>query len=378
MRRLRLFSVLHGQTKRNYNLWKRTLLPHPLETWQRLPAPGATQPIRWRKTHATDPLACKYIRLYIVASISKKLSKFVAMISPMSPIRRNLVIVRAGDHSLHPEWLLGTEDRSWDLIVNYYGDQRGLYLQPDVQRLDNKGPKWPALQVLLQKNPFFLSLYDYIWLPDDDLSTTKSEINKLFLQMDKHRLQVAQPSLEQSSYFSHLITLHNDHFQLRYTNFVETMAPCFASRLLTQAMPFLDSAPNGLELDFIWPKLVKKPESQIAIIDDVQVRRTRPVSQENSIPSLKHNAITSNEFTTFCRKHGLGQNLMPLTLHATMRNGKRLDASKRPLFFALKVIDGYSQAKPRTPQRRLMRQSLWKIFKTGLKNSLMPPKKGRR
>lgn len=297
------------------------------------------------------------------------------MISQINPARRNLVIVRAGDHSLHPEWLAGKEERNWDLVVNYYGDQKGLYFQPDVQRLDSKGPKWPALQILLQKNPFFLSLYDYIWLPDDDLSATKTEINKLFAMMKKHRLQVAQPSLEQSSYFSHLITIHNDHFQLRYTNFVEAMAPCFASRLLARAVPLLDSAPNGWGLDFIWAKLVNEPETQIAIIDNVQVRRTRPIDRNNSLPARRKNKSPSREFQKFCQKHGLGENPTPCILHATMRNGQKLDASKRPLSFALKVIDGYSQAKSRTPQRRLMRRSLWKFFKTGLKDSLIPAQK---
>jgi len=35
--------------------------------------------------------------------------------------RRNLVIVRAGNSSLHPEWLKGDGARNWDIVVNYFG-----------------------------------------------------------------------------------------------------------------------------------------------------------------------------------------------------------------------------------------------------------------
>ena len=33
-----------------------------------------------------------------------------------------LVVVRAGDSSLHPSWLPPSGQRSWDLVVNYFGD----------------------------------------------------------------------------------------------------------------------------------------------------------------------------------------------------------------------------------------------------------------
>ena len=63
-------------------------------------------------------------------------------------MRRNLVIVRAGDSSLHPRWLAGA-NRNWDLLVNYFGDDPLLHRRDDVIRLDSKGPKYPALRVLL-------------------------------------------------------------------------------------------------------------------------------------------------------------------------------------------------------------------------------------
>ena len=47
--------------------------------------------------------------------------------------RQNLVIVRAGNSSLHEEWLTGAEERNWDLIVNYFGDDPQRYRRDDVR-----------------------------------------------------------------------------------------------------------------------------------------------------------------------------------------------------------------------------------------------------
>ncbi len=53
--------------------------------------------------------------------------------------RKYLVIVRAGDKSLHPAWLAGEGDRTWDLVVNYFGADPEIYREPGVIRIDSKG-----------------------------------------------------------------------------------------------------------------------------------------------------------------------------------------------------------------------------------------------
>lgn len=288
------------------------------------------------------------------------------MESQMNGIRRNLVIVRAGDSSLHPGWLTGAANRSWDIVVNYYGDKPDLYRQEDVRRIDSKGQKWPALQRLLLEHPRFLSDYDYIWLPDDDLATSKDEINQLFILMARHGLQVAQPSLHCTSYFGHLTTLHNGRFLLRYTNYVEVMAPCFTAAVLAKAVPLFGQNLSGWGLDFIWPKLVDKPATQIAIIDDVQVRHTRPVGGPN-YKALRERGISPwDELRSFCRINNIDEEPIIKTLSAISYAGERVAAQAQPRRFALRMVAGYMKALPRTPQRRHMLRRmggmLWKAF----------------
>jgi hypothetical protein len=197
--------------------------------------------------------------------------------------RKNLVIVRAGDSSLHEEWLVGVGERNWDLIVNYFGDDPGRYRQDDVRRIDSKGPKWPALHALIQQHSGEVFGYERVWLPDDDLRATKDGINLLFDIFEKHALALAQPSLTTDSHLGHLVTLHNRAFQLRFTNFVEIMAPCFSRDFLQQMLPLFNANLSGWGLDYIWPSKIAD-WTCIAIIDAVTVCHTRPVGG----PNYKH------------------------------------------------------------------------------------------
>ena len=194
--------------------------------------------------------------------------------------RRNLVILRAGDTSLHEQWLEGGTERNWDLIVNYFGDNAQRYRQDDARRIDSKGPKWPALHDLIRQLGDEVFRYERVWLPDDDLRASKDGINALFDIFEKHRLALAQPALTPDSHLGHLITLRNRSFRLRFTNFVEIMAPCFSRDFLKEMLPTFNENLSGWGLDFLWPSRIAD-WTRIAIIDAVSVCHTRQVGGPN-------------------------------------------------------------------------------------------------
>ena len=117
--------------------------------------------------------------------------------------RRNLVILRAGDTSLHEQWLEGGTERNWDLIVNYFGDNARRYRQDDVRRINSKGPKWPALHDLIRQLGDEVFSYERVWLPDDDLRASKDGINALFDIFGKHRLALAHDARQPSRSSDH-------------------------------------------------------------------------------------------------------------------------------------------------------------------------------
>ena len=192
--------------------------------------------------------------------------------------KRNLVIVRAGDESLHETWLgpLGS-DRSWDLVVSYFGTHPHIHRRSDVVRIDHQGTKFQGLYALLMSGELDWRSYDRIWVPDDDLACTSSMVERLFTYFECHQLHLAQPSLSHDSYLSHGITIHNPNLLLRRVNFVEVMAPMFSRNLLERVLHTFAESESGWGLDFVWPKFVPRPKRDAAIIDAVQVRHTRPI-----------------------------------------------------------------------------------------------------
>ncbi|MFN3624157.1 MAG: hypothetical protein ACK4TP_08860 [Hyphomicrobium sp.] len=190
---------------------------------------------------------------------------------------RNLVVVRAGDKSLHPGWLSGDVPRNWDLIVSYYGSDPDIFRDANSRRIDHRGGKWDGLYQLFAEHGHLLSEYDRIWLPDDDISATAASINRIFDAMAEYKVDLLQPSLTPNSYVSWYHTLTNRLYRFRYTNLVEVMVPCLTARHLSKVLPLLRANMSGIGLDFIWCRLFPDPKWRAGILDEVSVHHTRPI-----------------------------------------------------------------------------------------------------
>jgi hypothetical protein len=221
-------------------------------------------------------------------------------------MRRNLVIVRAGDTSLHPTWLPLSGVRSWDLVVSYFGDDPDRYRVPDVKRIDGKGPKWQGLHRLLERNLDLLDRYEYVWLPDDDIAVRPADVESLFTAMRQYDLLLAQPALTIRSYSNWTITMRNPATKLRWTNFVETMVPCFRADFLRTVMPTFAPYIIGSGLDWVWPLLAGPEPLRVAILDQVPVTHTRPFGGPNYRFFDGTGYTSEDETAHVLRTHGIG------------------------------------------------------------------------
>ena len=197
------------------------------------------------------------------------------------PVRepRLLAIVRCGDKSLHREW--AGPSPMFDVAVSYFGGDAAQEF-PEARYVHRAvGGKWDGLYAFFQAFPETIGAYDYYWFPDDDISASAADVEAMVHAGDRFGLDLFQPSLDRSSYFSHLITLNHPSFALRYTNFVEIMVPVLSRRLFEKALPTMAETKSGFGLDFLWPQLAGDFDSgsarRVAVVDEVRVRHTRPV-----------------------------------------------------------------------------------------------------
>lgn len=188
-----------------------------------------------------------------------------------------LVLVRAGERSLHRAWLEGSE-RNWDLVVSWYGDTPYVPVA-DEKVVNIKGGCWDGVYKTFQAMPELLEQYTHFWLPDDDLEADARTINDIFELSTRHNLAVSQPALTHDSYFFHPHTLQSPSFILRYTTFVEVMAPCMRRDVLRKMLPFMQDNKTGFGLDFVWARLEEDNLYRAAILDEVTIRHTRPVGR---------------------------------------------------------------------------------------------------
>jgi hypothetical protein len=184
-------------------------------------------------------------------------------------------VTRNGDHSLHQQWCDGSH--SWDLAVSYWGGNEHKVF-PEARYVHRlKGTKMKGYFAFFQDFPDLLEAYDYFWLPDDDIAASAAVIEQMFEIMRDYDLALAQPSLSPDSYMSHLITLQNPVFRLRFTTFVEVMCPVLSRDMLKTVLPILKHSAGGTGLDFAWARFIDEPYGKSAILDEISVTHTRPV-----------------------------------------------------------------------------------------------------
>ncbi|MEM9963772.1 MAG: hypothetical protein AAGC58_00335 [Asticcacaulis sp.] len=254
---------------------------------------------------------------------------------------KNLVVVRAGNNSLHHDWLkAGWEDRNFDLVISYFSPEAFAAHEPreGVCALLVKGGKWDGLYKSFLELPDWRD-YDYFWLPDDDIATTTPDISSIFNIARQYEARVCQPSLTPNSYYSHLIFMHSASFLLRYSNYIEIMVPCLDRRTLEIMLPHFADTQSGYGMDGIWCRLEADNRNRAFIIDSIQVHHTRPVGGELQKNMARTGTRMDHEYDLMADAFGLKEKIMTLcyggigidgqTVHGRMQTGLRMYFDER-------------------------------------------------
>ena len=239
-------------------------------------------------------------------------------------MKKNLVVVRAGGKSLHHRWQeIAHENRNYDLLISFFSDEAYTEFSPEpgVEAVLDKGGKWDGLFRTLSDRD--LSQYDYFWLPDDDLDISAHDVNALFDAMRFYGLRIAQPSLSPDSYFSHFVFSQCPGFVLRYTNYIEIMAPCLHREILTKALPLFQSTMSGYGLDYIWCRWAEAGAFRAAILDEIVMHHTRPVGKNLKVAMAEQGNLSSEQEEAVLKAmFDLSRRTVPLVFAAILQGGQ--------------------------------------------------------
>ena len=191
-------------------------------------------------------------------------------------MNRNLIISPAGRDSLVGEWVEGVTN--FDTVLLCYEKDTKLHeyftkYTPHVYV--GVGEKLHLIKAFIENNLDFIKDYDYIWCPDDDISISTEDINRVFNIAREYKLQICQPATK--GYVSHDIIRPVAGNILRYTNFVEIQAPLFSQEALNTLYSTFTYNISGWGYEWLWAHLLGDPEDKIAVIDSIVMEHTKPV-----------------------------------------------------------------------------------------------------
>ena len=208
--------------------------------------------------------------------------------------KKNAVFVPVGKDSLHRQLLKGDADFDLHLLI-YDGSYNKFCNDSDFIACD-AGYKMDMTYRYLHRHPEFLEKYEYFFLMDDDIVISTEDVNRLFSMMREYKLKIAQPSLVMS-YYTYKHTVFNPFYILRYTNFVEMMMPCFSRDALKAVLPTFEQKIRWCGIEMHWPVLIGSNHNDMAIVDAVSAKHTRPVQSWNSLSQLQQE--------NYLKKHNL-------------------------------------------------------------------------
>ena len=140
--------------------------------------------------------------------------------------------------------------------------------------ISEPGYKWQFFKKYV--TPEVCADYEYIFAWDDDIGVDLFSVGDFLDVMRRNHLQMAQPALTRSSFYSHSITLQHATPVGRYTDFVEIMVPVFEVAAWSRFYEIIEPANRwGWGYDRLARSLCGF--SNLGIVDCQPVRHLKPV-----------------------------------------------------------------------------------------------------
>lgn len=199
----------------------------------------------------------------------------------------DLVIVMAGDGSLHERFAAG---RAFELWVCYFGNDAAVAdrMAAGCDRLiRKKGQKWELVRAIGAATPGGFAHYDHVFLPDDDIAFDggAEDIARAFKLARAIGADMFQPTIANEHVSpGWAATRQNDGVLCRAVTLVENMMPAFTGEVFAGAvLPLLHLQPHvvsgwGTEAQFVrLAEAVLGRPPRVFALDALPAIHTRPL-----------------------------------------------------------------------------------------------------
>lgn len=246
--------------------------------------------------------------------------------SPAGARHRCLIILRAGDSSLHASWLdPSRRPRNWDLHISYFGSKGAPDPLPPFATWsqDDDKTKWAGIASAIERRVFSLDDYDYVAMPDDDVIMTADSLSRAFDMAREYDLAACQLSLYADSIFAWPATLRQPLLKLHYVSRIELMTPIIRADVVKRMLPFLRLPGNLWAMDHVVATIAGEKPRAIAVLDECSALHTRAymTSAMYGVFADRRNAPVQAE-VGFLREHGFDYIVSRITDGGVLLNGR--------------------------------------------------------
>jgi len=260
---------------------------------------------------------------------------------------KNLVFISAGDRAKFDKSFDLNKD--FDLWITYY-DEREYNKYIDKADFYNrrKGSKFTNFHFIYQKYPDLLEKYEAIFIIDDDLGLTVSDISRLFEIRQFYDLWILQPSFDPRGKISHAITRSRFSSFLRYTNFIEVTCPLFKKDKLDLFMKEYIPIVGGGGLDYWYSYLIgNNHKNKLAVIDVISCLNpnSKRLGITREIDKFQHPQIREQKWQSVQQKLSLPGKDSPKIVYSSIRLRPNIadgyHSLKMMILFPLTEIDRF-------------------------------------
>jgi hypothetical protein len=194
-----------------------------------------------------------------------------------------IVIHYSKEHSKFP--IKNNQDT---YIINC--DPKNMYItDKSTFRIANK---WENILWFLETNKIWEN-YEYIWFPDDYVTITIDDIDKLKNIVQSNNLHISQPSLNPTTTISHKVLQQSGNNVIKNTSFIESQMPCFSKVFLKETLlPFLkdnkENLSSGWGIDMWWSQHFPKLLYLVNAISVDIINKGEEINQTNGSNDKNH------------------------------------------------------------------------------------------
>lgn len=178
---------------------------------------------------------------------------------------------------------------NFDTVVLKYNAKHHID-DKNITMYCHAGLKWSNILWYLENHDEWKQ-YKYIWMPDDDLQVSETDISRFFRIVNEKKLPISQPS-QYDQYVSHKCLI-NRGSTIRRTGFVESQMPCFSVDFVkNKLLPFMQKNRDllgGWGIDIWWSR-----QSPAFVVDAIKVLHTRPVHKKQIYRDIMKKLLNRN------------------------------------------------------------------------------------